>query len=202
MPPTSIWKTITEDELNDPKRSKRGLPPMHPGKLLREEILPALARPKRKSPSCSACRVRRSMTSSTRRSRCSYHGIRLGKLCGNGSISGSICRSGTICTAPSNNWGQDQDHPTLETPDETPQAEVRSKAGRRLVDASKTSAVRIERETAASEKADGPFTKLATARLFGRDQITGVERRIRNSHLSTKTGGQSRFAVHGAIGMP
>jgi antitoxin HigA-1 len=25
---------------------KRGLPPMHPGELLREEILPALARPK------------------------------------------------------------------------------------------------------------------------------------------------------------
>jgi antitoxin HigA-1 len=28
------------------KLSKRGLPPMHPGELLREEILPALDRPK------------------------------------------------------------------------------------------------------------------------------------------------------------
>ena len=28
------------------KLPKRGLPPMHPGELLREEILPALARPK------------------------------------------------------------------------------------------------------------------------------------------------------------
>jgi hypothetical protein len=40
MPPTSIWKTITEDET----RRKRGLPPMHPGELQREEILPALDR--------------------------------------------------------------------------------------------------------------------------------------------------------------
>ena len=28
------------------KQPKRGLPPMHPGELLREEILPALERPK------------------------------------------------------------------------------------------------------------------------------------------------------------
>jgi len=28
------------------KLPKRGLPPMHPGELLREEILPALGRPK------------------------------------------------------------------------------------------------------------------------------------------------------------
>jgi len=28
------------------KFPKRGLPPMHPGQLLREEILPALDRPK------------------------------------------------------------------------------------------------------------------------------------------------------------
>ena len=28
------------------KLPKRGLPPMHPGELLREEILPALDRPK------------------------------------------------------------------------------------------------------------------------------------------------------------
>jgi hypothetical protein len=32
--------------LDDGKLPKRGLPPMHPGELLREEILPALDRPK------------------------------------------------------------------------------------------------------------------------------------------------------------
>src|SRR6202040_2526117 len=43
---TSIWKTITEDKFMTRKLPKRGLPPMHPGELLREEILPALERPK------------------------------------------------------------------------------------------------------------------------------------------------------------
>jgi hypothetical protein len=45
-PSTSIWKTITEDRVMTRKLPKRGLPPMHPGELLREEILPALDRPK------------------------------------------------------------------------------------------------------------------------------------------------------------
>jgi hypothetical protein len=44
-PSTSISKTITEDEFMTRKLPKRGLPPMHPGELLREEILPALDRP-------------------------------------------------------------------------------------------------------------------------------------------------------------
>ena len=35
-----------EDRLMTRKPPKRGLPPMHPGELLREEILPALDRPK------------------------------------------------------------------------------------------------------------------------------------------------------------
>src|SRR6202140_2303281 len=43
-PSTSIWKTITEERLMTRKLPKRGLPPMHPGELLREEILPALDR--------------------------------------------------------------------------------------------------------------------------------------------------------------
>src|SRR6202047_5567279 len=46
MPSTSIWKTVTEDSTRTKKLPKRGLPPMHPGELLREEILPALDRPK------------------------------------------------------------------------------------------------------------------------------------------------------------
>jgi hypothetical protein len=36
----------TEDRFMTRKLPKRGLPPMHPGELLREEILPALDRPK------------------------------------------------------------------------------------------------------------------------------------------------------------
>src|SRR6266851_9096303 len=43
---TSSWKTIIEDRFMTRKLPKRGLPPMHPGELLREEILPALDRPK------------------------------------------------------------------------------------------------------------------------------------------------------------
>src|SRR5260370_18397390 len=43
---TSIWKIIIEDRFMTRKLPKRGLPPMHPGELLREEILPALDRPK------------------------------------------------------------------------------------------------------------------------------------------------------------
>ena len=41
-----IWKTTTEEGAMTKKLPKRGLPPMHPGELLREEILPALDRPK------------------------------------------------------------------------------------------------------------------------------------------------------------
>jgi hypothetical protein len=43
---TSIWKITTEEGSMTKKLPKRGLPPMHPGELLREEILPALGRPK------------------------------------------------------------------------------------------------------------------------------------------------------------
>jgi hypothetical protein len=37
---------ILEDSSMTKKLPKRGLPPINPGKLLREEILPALGRPK------------------------------------------------------------------------------------------------------------------------------------------------------------
>lgn len=46
MQSTSIWKIITKEGSMTKKLPKRGLPPMHPGELLREEILPALDRPK------------------------------------------------------------------------------------------------------------------------------------------------------------
>src|SRR5437762_13862149 len=40
-----LARVITEDQIMTRKPPKRGLPPMHPGELLREEILPALDRP-------------------------------------------------------------------------------------------------------------------------------------------------------------
>jgi addiction module HigA family antidote len=43
-PSTSICRTITEERFMTKKLPKRGLPPMHPGELLRDEILPALDR--------------------------------------------------------------------------------------------------------------------------------------------------------------
>src|SRR5258708_8133376 len=50
MHSTSIWKIITEEGSMTKKLPKRGLPPMHPGELLRDEILPALDRPKTEIP--------------------------------------------------------------------------------------------------------------------------------------------------------
>jgi antitoxin HigA-1 len=51
------------------KVPKRGLPPMHPGELLREKILPALERPKAEIANCLACHARRPMTFSKKSSR-------------------------------------------------------------------------------------------------------------------------------------
>jgi antitoxin HigA-1 len=57
------------------KLPKRGLPPMHPGELLREEILPALDRPK--TGIARLLGVSRQPVSPSM-------ALRLGKLCGNG----------------------------------------------------------------------------------------------------------------------
>lgn len=51
------------------KLPKRGLPPMHPGELPREEILSALDRPNPEIAKRSACRIGRSMTFSMKSSR-------------------------------------------------------------------------------------------------------------------------------------
>jgi antitoxin HigA-1 len=81
----SIWKTIIEDRLMSKKLPKRGLPPMHPGEPLRDEILPALDRPKTeiarllgvsRQTLCDILEERQPVTPAM--------ALRLGKLCGNG----------------------------------------------------------------------------------------------------------------------
>jgi addiction module HigA family antidote len=84
-PSTSIWKTITEDKVMPRKLPKRGLPPMHPGELLREEILPALDRPKTEI--AKLLGVSRQMLYDVLQERQPVTpgmALRLGKLCGNG----------------------------------------------------------------------------------------------------------------------
>jgi len=67
------------------KPPKRGLPPMHPGQLLREEILPALGRPK--SEIARLLGVSRQTLYDILEERqpiTPAMAVRLGKLCGNG----------------------------------------------------------------------------------------------------------------------
>ena len=67
------------------KRPKRGLPPMHPGELLRVEILPALGRPK--SEIARLLGVSRQTLYDILEERqpvTPMMALRLGKLCGNG----------------------------------------------------------------------------------------------------------------------
>src|SRR5665647_1086911 len=84
-PSTSIWKTITEERVMTRKLPKRGLPPMHPGELLRDEILPALDRSKTeiarllgvsRQTLYDVLKERQPVTPGM--------ALRLGKLCGNG----------------------------------------------------------------------------------------------------------------------
>ena len=67
------------------KLPKRGLPPMHPGELLREEILPALNRPKTEI--ARLLGVSRQTLYDVLREKqpvTPVMALRLGKLCGNG----------------------------------------------------------------------------------------------------------------------
>ena len=67
------------------KLPKRGLPPMHPGELLREEILPALERPKTEI--ARLLGVSRQTLYDVLKGRqpvTPMMALRLGKLCGNG----------------------------------------------------------------------------------------------------------------------
>jgi antitoxin HigA-1 len=67
------------------KSSKRGLPPMHPGQLLREEILPALNRPKTQIARLLGV-SRQTLYDLLEENQpvTPIMALRLGKLCGNG----------------------------------------------------------------------------------------------------------------------
>ena len=81
----SIWKIITEDRPMTKKLPKRGLPPMHPGELLREEILPALERPKTEIAKLLGISRQALYDVLTEKQPVTpVMALRLGKLCGNG----------------------------------------------------------------------------------------------------------------------
>src|SRR5437868_8132867 len=85
MRSTSIWKIITEEDSMTKKLPKRGLPPMHPGELLREEILPALDRPKTEiAKLLGVSRQTLYDLLEERQPVTPMMALRLGKLCGNG----------------------------------------------------------------------------------------------------------------------
>lgn len=78
------WKTITEADMSEPPL-KRGLRPIHPGEILREEVLPALGRPKAevarllglsRQQLYDLLDEKKPITPNT--------ALRIGKLCGNG----------------------------------------------------------------------------------------------------------------------
>src|ERR1700684_2080732 len=82
---TSIWKTIPKHKAMTRKLPKRGLPPMHPGELLREEILPALDRPKTEiAKLLGISRQTLYDILDERQPVTPGMALRLGKLCGNG----------------------------------------------------------------------------------------------------------------------
>jgi addiction module HigA family antidote len=67
------------------KLPKRGLPPMHPGELLREEILPALERPKTEIAKLLGVSRQALYDVLTEKQPVTpIMALRLGKLCGNG----------------------------------------------------------------------------------------------------------------------
>src|SRR5229473_8483837 len=85
MPSTSTWKTITEARFMTRKLPKRGLPPMHPGELLREEILPALDRSKTEiAKLLGVSRQTLYDILAEKQPVTPAMALRLGKLCGNG----------------------------------------------------------------------------------------------------------------------
>src|ERR1700740_1095597 len=84
-PSTSIWRTIIEESSMTKKLPKRGLPPMHPGELLREEILPALNRPRTEvARLLGVSRQTLYDILEEKQPVTPAMALRLGKLCGNG----------------------------------------------------------------------------------------------------------------------
>jgi addiction module HigA family antidote len=76
---------ITEKKFMTRKLPKRGLPPMHPGELLREEILPALGRPKTEIARLLGVSRRTFYDLLEEKQPVTpVMALRLGKLCGNG----------------------------------------------------------------------------------------------------------------------
>jgi len=84
------------------KLPKRGLPPMHPGELLREEILPALDRPKTQIAKLLGV-SRQTLYDILAEKQPVTPAMGLGSCAEMVRISGSICRSDTICTGRSRN---------------------------------------------------------------------------------------------------
>jgi addiction module HigA family antidote len=82
---TSIWKIVIEEDPMTRKLPKRGLPAMHPGELLREEILPALNRPKTEIARLLGV-SRQTLHDILKEEQpvTPMMALRLGKLCGNG----------------------------------------------------------------------------------------------------------------------
>jgi addiction module HigA family antidote len=84
------------------KLPKRGLPPMHPGELLREEILPALDRSKAEIARLLGV-SRQTLYDVLKEKQPVTPGmaLRLGSCAATVPISGSICKSATIWIWPS-----------------------------------------------------------------------------------------------------
>ena len=82
---TLTWKIITQEGSMTKKLPKRGLPPVHPGELLREEILPALDRPKTEiAKLLGVSRQTLYDILEEKQPVTPMMALRLGKLCGNG----------------------------------------------------------------------------------------------------------------------
>ena len=89
------------------KLPKRGLPPMHPGELLREEILPALGRPKTEiARLLGVSRQTLYDLIEEKQPVTPVMALRLGKLCGNGPDLWLNRRNATICSALQSSAGK------------------------------------------------------------------------------------------------
>jgi addiction module HigA family antidote len=85
MQSTLISKIITKEGSMTKKLPKRGLPSMHPGELLREEVLPALERPKTEiARLLGVSRQTLYDILDEKQPVTPMMALRLGKLCGNG----------------------------------------------------------------------------------------------------------------------
>jgi addiction module HigA family antidote len=85
----------------------KGLQPMHPGEMLREDVLPSLG--KSKTEIASLLGISRQTLFDIQRERqpvTPAMALRFGKLLGTGRTSGSICSAPTISTSPRSSLGR------------------------------------------------------------------------------------------------